>query len=121
MHADYSDLKQTINKHKMELKSELSNKIDSNTTQISHLVDENKVLRKENDTLKERLNQIEINQLSNNIIITGIQEGPYEPYDTTKLRIQEMIVATINSGYATADLATAKKVEITCCSRLGRF
>ena len=53
--------------------------------------------------------KLESVQLSNNIIITGIQEGPFEPYHTTKLRLQEMIATTIDSGDVTADLETAKR------------
>ena len=39
--------------------------------------------------------KIEQNQLNNNVIITGFQEGPFEPYTTTKLRVQEMIAITL--------------------------
>ena len=72
----------------------------------------NRSLRKEKDMLKTRLDKLEQTQLSNNIIITGIQEAPYEQYSTTKLHIQEMIVVTINSGNAADDPETAKKIEI---------
>ena len=64
---------------------------------------------------------MEQNQLSNNIIITGIPEGPYEQYSTTKLPVQEMIAVTIDSGDTDADLAKAKDIEITNCSRMGKF
>ena len=45
----------------------------------------NQILKKENEHLKTRLDHIEQSQLSNNVIHTGIPEGPYEPYNTTKL------------------------------------
>ena len=48
-------------------------------------------------------------------MVTGIQEGPYEQYSTTKLRVQEMIAVTLNLGNATSDLETAKGIEITNC------
>ena len=32
-----------------------------------------------------------------------------------------MIVVTIDSGDAAADLETAKNIEILCCSRVGKF
>ena len=89
VHADYADLKQTISKQKDKVKSELAHKIESNTQQLNTIAAENKFLRKENDLLKDRLAKIEQNQIGNNIIITGIQEGPFEPYQTTKLRVQE--------------------------------
>ena len=82
---------------------------------------ENKILRKENEDLKTRLDHIEQNKLSNNVIITGIPEGPYEQYSTTKLRVKEMIAVTIDSGDADADLVKAKGIEITSCTRIGRF
>ena len=71
--------------------------------------------------LKDKLTKIEQTQLGNNVIITGIQKGPFEPYHTTKLCVQEMIATTVDSGDANADLEAAKNIEITCCSRVGKF
>ena len=107
--SDYADLKHTITKQKDELQKELVHKIDSNTKQLSLISEENKLLHKENTKLKSRLDTIEQSQLRNNVLVTGIQEGPYEQYNMTKLRIQEMIAVTINSGNAVQDLETAKK------------
>ena len=121
IHQDYADLKHTISKQKEEIKQDLADKIDKNTTQLIEVSNENKILRKENEDLKTRLDHIEQNQLSNNVIITGIPEGPYEQYSTTKLRVQEMIAVTIDSGDADADLVKAKGIEITSCTRIGRF
>ena len=121
VHQDYADLKHTISKQKEELKQDLSDKIDKNTTQLIEVSNENKILQKENEDLKTRLNHIEQNQLSNNFIITGIPEGPYEQYSTMKLRVQEMIVVTIDSGDTDTDLDKAKGIEITSCTQLGRF
>ena len=119
--SDYNDLKHTITKQKEELQKELIHKIDSNTKQLSSISEENKLLRKENTELKSRLDTIEQNQLRNNVLLSGIQEGPYEQYNTTKLRIQEMIAITINSGNAVQDLETAKGIEIIDCKRLGKY
>ena len=116
---DYADLKYTITKQKDELQKELVHKIDSNTKQLSLISEENKLLHKENT--KSRLDTIEQSQLRNNVLVTGIQEGPYEQYNMTKLRIQEMIAVTINSGNAVQDLETAKRIEITDCKRLGKY
>ena len=121
VHHDYVDLKQTISKQKEELKHELVDKIDKNTSKLIEISHENKILHKENEQLKTRLDCIEQNQLSNNIIIMGIPQGPYEQYSTTKLQVQEMIAVTIDSGDADADLAKAKGIEITSCSRMGKF
>ena len=116
VHQDYADLKHTISKQKEELKQDLSDKIDKNTTQLIEVSNENKILWKENEDLKTRLDCIEQNQLSNNVIITGIPEGPYEQYSTTKLRVQETIAVTIDSGDTDADLDKAKGIEITSCT-----
>ena len=118
---DYADLKHTITRQKDELQKELIHKIDSNTKQLSFISEENKLLRKENTELKSRLDTIEQNQLRNNVLVSGIQEGPYEQYNTTKLRIQEMIAVTINSGNVVQDLETAKGIEIIDCKRLGKY
>ena len=71
--------------------------------------------------MKSRLDRIEQSQLTNNVILTGIPEGPYEQYSITKLRVQEMIAHTIGSGDINDDLEKAKAIEITRCSRVGKF
>ena len=122
VHADYSDLKQTISKQKEDLKQVLLDKIDNNTAHLNEIAQENRVLRKENDYLKSRLDRrLEQNQLCNNVIITGIQEGPYEQYSTTKLRVQEMIALTIDSRNVVNNFEMAKGIEIISCSRVGKF
>ena len=121
MHVNYTDLKQTIAKQTSTTTQDLSRKIESNAKQLTGITVRNKSLRKENKELQDRLTKLESVQLSNNIIITGIQEGPFEPYHTTKLRVQEMIASTIDSADITTDLETAKKVEITGCSRVRKY
>ena len=64
---------------------------------------------------------LEQNQLTNNVILTGVQEGPFEPYSTTKLRVYEMVAATITSGNSENDLSMAQKVDITSCNRVDKF
>ena len=121
VHQDYADLKQTISKQKDDIKQDLTDKIEKNSSQLIEINRENKALRKENNELKSRLDRIEQNQLTNNVIITGIPEGPYEQYSITKLRVQEMIAHTIDSGDVNDDLKKAKAIEITRCSRVGKF
>ena len=62
VHHDYADLKQTISKQKEDLKHELVDKIDKNTSQLSEISHENEILCKENEQLKTRLDRIEQNQ-----------------------------------------------------------
>ena len=121
VHADYADLKVTISKQASTATADLVTKIESNTLQLMNISIENQNLCKENKELQDRLTKVEATQLSNNIIITSIQEGPFEPYHTTKLRVYEMITTTIDSGDKQTDLETAKKVEITGCSRVGKY
>ena len=121
VHADYADLKIAISKQASTATADLVSKIESNTSQLTNITIENQNLCKENKELCDRLSKVEATQLSNNIIITGIQEGPFEPYQTTKLRVYEMIAITIDSGDKQADLETAKRVEITGCSRIGKY
>ena len=121
VHADYADLKVTISKQASTATADLVTKIESNSLQLTNIALKNQNLCKENKELWDRLTKVESTQLSNNIIITGIQEGPFEPYHTTILRVYEMITTTINSGDRQADLETAKKVEITGCSRVGKY
>ena len=121
VHHDYADLKLTILKQKDDLKHELTDKIEQNTAQLSKMSKENLNLKKENKHLKTRLDHIEQAQLSNNVILTGIPEGPYEPYSTTKLCVQEMVAVMIDSRDAEADLVKAKDIDITSCNRVGKF
>ena len=50
-------------------------------------------------------------QLNNNIIVNSMSKQPWEPYEVTKERITDY--PRIKEE--------AKKVEITCCSRLGTY
>ena len=89
--------------------------------QLDKISSENILLRKENSLLKTRIDALELNQLANNVMLTGVQEGPFEPYNITKLRVHEMIAHTIASGNTNEDLTTAKQIEIANCSRVGKF
>ena len=70
--------------HKEEITQQLKSDIQENKENTLHIVTESTCLKKENRVLKERLCQIEQNQLKNNVIITGIPEQQWETYNTTK-------------------------------------
>ena len=74
----------TLKKQKEEIKNELVDKIENNSKQLHKITVENQYLKKENETLKSRMEALEHNQLTNNVKLTGVQEGPFEPYSTTK-------------------------------------
>ena len=109
VHADYFDLKIAISKQASMATADLVSKIESNTSELTNIAIENQNLCKENKELRDRLSKVKATQLSNNIIITSIQEGPFEPYHTIKHRVYEMIAITIDSGDKQADLETAKR------------
>ena len=58
VHADYSDLKETISKQNLDIKQELSQQINTNTAKLLTIAEENKYLGKENNILKECLGKI---------------------------------------------------------------
>ena len=98
VHSDYAKLEGIISTQQMtiarleslistqqqELIGDISNKMENTNSQILNCLEENHLLWKENHELKERLNKIELTQLGNNVIISGMQEQPWEGYTTTK-------------------------------------
>ena len=76
-------LESTITKESNVANTELLYKINSNQEMINKVLIRNDGLEKENMALKERLDKIEMNQLSNNVIITGVAEQTWETYEHT--------------------------------------
>ena len=93
--ATIAKLETSITTQQTELNKDISERIEESNTKIKDCLEQNHQLWKENTRLKERLNKIEINQLSNNVIITGVQEQPWEGYGTTKERVIEIIAKTM--------------------------
>ena len=77
------------------------------------------MLRKENNALKDHPDQIEMNQLRNNVIITGILEQAWESYIHTKQRVIYTIATSVSSSNDPDALLEAK-VDISYCTKLGR-
>ena len=98
----------------------LTKGIADNQRSICTILKENKELKQENQALKERLDQIEINQLGNNLIITGIPENTWESYSHTKQRVTDTIAASIGTNNDPVALSQAEKVEISYCTHIGR-
>ena len=131
IHKDITELQNTVSKQKSdiskltnsdnELKKCLIEKTEQNAQKINIVLEENKILRKENNMLKDRLTQIEQIQLENNIIINGQPEQPWEPYELTKERVLDTIALSL--GITDQELAkkTAKSTEIVRCKRIGRY
>ena len=51
------------------------------------------------DGLRSRLSKIETSQLSNNVIVMGVPEQTWKPYECTKQRVYD----TISSAIAATD------------------
>ena len=77
---DLHKIEASLTKHRAEITQELKGEILDNKCSSSHIEEENRILRKENDALKDRITQIESSQLKNNVIITGILKQQWETY-----------------------------------------
>ena len=115
-----SKLAETITTNQHDMANKLMEKIDHNSSKLAEVAKENKQLHKENIALKDRIVKIELNQLRNNVIIMGMQEQCWENYKTTKERVYDTIAAAMDGDASTA-LETARKVQITCCNRVGCY
>ena len=121
LHADYVELQESITSKSGEIAEKLNDKIEVNAGKISQVIQENKLLRRENATLKERISKIESNQVRNNIIISGIPEGKWETYDTTVSRIYDTIASAFSSGDIDQAMEEARQIEIISCNRIGKY
>ena len=94
---DLTQLEECLTDSQNEIKSHLTTKVEQNTRNVKLVMEENKMLRKENNHLKDRISKIEQIQLDNNIIISGQPEQPWETYDSTKERVFDMTAVTMTS------------------------
>ena len=88
---------------------------------MNRILDENKKLHTENSKLLECIQRIGLQQLNNNVIISGIAEAPWEKYESTKQRVHDTVAASMGDPGDVACQERVKKVEIMCCSRVGRY
>ena len=100
--------------------ADLLQKINYNQELINSVLKRNTSLEKENMVLKERLNRIKMNQLSNNVIITGVAEQTWETYEHTKQRVIDTVVASLGKTGNPLEIEEAKCIDISYCTRLGR-
>ena len=104
-----------------ELKNSLSHQIQENNLKVQQMVNENVELRQENQNLKEWLDKLELLQLTNNAIITGIPEQQWESYALTKQRVYDTIAASKGTSNDPEHVNEARKIEITYCTRIGKY
>ena len=119
--SEITRIEKSLISHKSEINKSIEEKITVTHTKMNRILDENKRLRNENSKLLERLQKIETQQLSNNVIISGITEGPWDNYDVTKQRAYDTVAASMGDADDINCQERAKQVEIACCSRVGRF
>ena len=114
-------LEETITTQRVEIKDSLTNQIQESNMKVQQVINENVVLRQENQNLKDRLDRLETTQLSNNMIITGIPEQQWESYSLTKQRVYDMIAASKGTSNDPEVITEARKIEISYCTRIGRY
>ena len=113
-------LESSLMKQKDMANTELLHRIKSNHEIINSVLKRNNSLEKENMVLKERLDKIEMNQLSNNVIITGVAEQTWETYEHTKQRVIDTVVASLGKTENTSEIEVEKGTDISYCTRLGK-
>ena len=121
MSKDIEKIEKTLDSHKAEISSNINSNKELTTARINSIINENKKLRQVNVKLLERIQRIESQQLSNNVIITGISENPWEGYEVTKQRVCDTIAASIGEVGDVSCQERAQQTEIACCSRVGRY
>ena len=122
--TDISRLETVITNQKKEIVSEINEKVEVNAIDIQKLVTENKYLRVECDGLKSRLSKIETSQLSNNVIVMGMPEQTWEPYECTKQRVYDTISSAIVASDPSKEDTTldeARAMDIAYCTRVGKY
>ena len=119
--VDITQMEQLVKEAKQEIRKLLIEKIDNNAQNIQSIMDENKILKRENNKLKERMNKLEKLQLENNVLISGQPEEAWEPYNRTKGIMFDMILASLSSLQIEEATRIVKNVEIANCKRIGRY
>ena len=59
--------------------------------------------------------------MGNNVIITGVQEQPWEGYSTTKERVLEIIAQAMGGDQMEEAMKEVRKIDISCCSQIGKY
>ena len=117
-------LEQTLTTQSTDLSKKVQSQMENQIKEISKLKEENRLLKKENNYLTKCINKIESTQLSNNIIVMGISEQPWEKYEMTKQCIHEIISTALsnsNSKSIEENTSDANNMEISYCNRVRVF
>ena len=121
--GSFQHLEDRLMDQQTEMKSTLVDSVSNNTQNIQWLLEQNQMLVKENSELRARVVRLEMLALENNVIITGIQENPWEKYETMKQCVQDTIASAMcgSSDVMAEALSAARSVEIVSCSRMGKY
>ena len=117
-------LEQTLTIQSTDLSKKVQSQMENQSEEINKLKEENRLLKKENNYLTKCINKIESTQLSNNIIVTGISEQPWEKYKMTKQRIHKIIATALsnsNSKSIEENTSEANDIIISYCNHVGVF
>ena len=115
------NLEHAISIQRAEIIEEIGEKLENTNWKMETILLENKYLKKENQNLREHLDQLKIAHLSNNVIITGIEEQTWEVAEVTKQRVYDTIATTIDSPDGNVPLEETYKVDVAYCSRVGKY
>ena len=86
-----------LSQQKTEITTELTSKLEVNSSKLNQVLEENRILKQENVSLKDRLDKLESAQLNNNVIINRIPKQQWEPYHVTKQWVYDMIASSIST------------------------
>ena len=83
----------------------------------------NKNLKDQYNLLSDRLSKMETKQLSNNAIISGVPEEPWETYSSTMQTVHDVIEIAIQDKFPDKEsaLTEAKSFDISYCTRVGKL
>ena len=118
---ELSKIEKSLATHRSEITADLDEKVTFTHSKMNRILDENKKLHTENSKLLECRQRIELQQLNNNVIILGIAKAPWKKYEFTKQRVHDTVAASMGDPGDVACQERVKKVEIMCCSRVGRY
>ena len=100
---------------------ELKKVITTQNTQITTLLNDNKILKQKNKTLEKDLKEIEDKMLRLKVDITGIPESPHETYEHLRGKITEIMMSVSEGKTEQARWETSVNIPITDCRRLGMY
>ena len=122
--GDITKLEESVTSTTQDLRNlfvEKLEKINDNEQKIKNLIDENKLIRRDNVKLKERLVKLEKQQLDNNVLITGQPEEAWESYERTKQIVLDTMTTALKPTVNEIELRPMSNTVITSCRRLGRY